>query len=187
MVLLIVLTFPLLLAVGYGLVFVLTGRDRRILLGPAGFFFYLALLEVPLIVVLANYPELPGQVLAWRAWTPIWLAAGLVVGLALWGVQLLVLRRGGELSGAASPVWVGPPGRVGFVLLMVPVACIVLAEELVWRAYLQTLITLPLAAVAFALHHYHFGLRHMVFSWLAGLYNVLAWRHLRRRSAGPEP
>jgi hypothetical protein len=63
---------------------------------------------------------------------------------------------------------------------------------------------LPLSAAAFALHHYHFGLRHVVFSFLAGLvwggtfmlaenlwpsvashlvYNALAWRHMRQSAS----
>ncbi len=207
--LLIVLAFPLVLAVGYGLAFVLSGRDARVLAGPAGFLLYLALLEVPLVVVLAAYPELPGEVLAWRAWAPAWLALGLVVGLALWGAQLVLRRRQPPPRGA-SPVWVGPPGRLGFALLLVPVACIVLAEELVWRAFLlpafgPPLVGLPLSSAAFALHHYHFGLRHVAFAFLAGLawaalflaaggdlwpglashmlYNALAWRYLRNQAA----
>ena len=38
--LVIVLAFPLWLTVGYGLAFVLSGRNRRLLLGPAGFVLY---------------------------------------------------------------------------------------------------------------------------------------------------
>jgi membrane protease YdiL (CAAX protease family) len=203
-----VLSFPLLLAAGYGLAFVLSGRDARVLLGPAGFLLYLALLAVPLTVVLASEPELPAKALAWGPWSPAWLALGLAAGLGLWGLQLVFPGRRPPTDGASSPIWVGPPGRAGFALLLVPVGCIVLAEELVWRAFLQQWIGVPLAALAFALHHYHFGARHILFSFVAGLvwgalflaagnnlwpalashllYNALAWRHLRRR-AGARP
>jgi membrane protease YdiL (CAAX protease family) len=119
-------------------------------------------------------------------------------GLALWGVAVVLPRRA---AADASPVWVGPGGRIGFLLLLVPVACIVLAEELVWRGFLMPKIGLILSSAAFALHHYHFGLRHVSFSFLTGLawgglfwaagdlwpsiashlsYNALAWRHLRQ-------
>jgi len=208
--LLVVLGFPLLLAAGYGLLFMLSGRDSRILTGPAGFLLYLVLLTIPAGVVLWMYPSRASEALVWHVSTTAWLPAAALAGFVLWGVQ----RRGlpGRTPEASSRVWVGPAGRTGFALLLVPVAYIVLAEEVVWRAYLVPELGLPLSAAAFALHHYHFGLRHVVFSLLAGLvwggffilaeslwpaiashfvYNTLAWRHMRwsaseaARAVGP--
>jgi membrane protease YdiL (CAAX protease family) len=201
--LLIVLGFPLLLTVGYGLLFVLSGRDMRVVTGPAGFVLYLVLVTIPAGVVLGTYPGRASKALAWPVSAMAWLSGGALAGLALWGVQRWGLP--GRTPEASERVWVGPPGRIGFVLLLVPVAYIVLAEELVWRAYLLPELGLLLSAAAFALHHYHFGLRHVVFSLLAGLawgglfilagslwpavvshlvYNALAWRHMRRSASG---
>ncbi len=197
--LILVLCFPLLLTAGYGLAYLFSGRNRTFLVGPAGFMLYLALLAVPLSAVALSRPDLPGEVLAATPWSAAWLPAGLAVGLALWGVQLLLLRH--RPVQGDSPVWVGPPGRAGFLLLLIPVGYIVLAEELVWRGYLTQVIGLPLSSAAFALHHYHFGIRHVVFSFVAGLawgglflaagdlwasiashllYDALAWHYLRR-------
>lgn len=197
----IVLCFPFLLSAGYGLAFMLSRGNRDFLLGPAGFLLYVALLTVPLVTVVAARPRLPGRLLAWGDWGAVWLIVGLAVGVALWGVQ--VVFPGRTPVDAASKVWVGPPGSRGFAALMVPVGYIVLAEELVWRGFLLSVIGLPLSSAAFALHHYHFGMRHIVFSFLAGLvwgglfltaenlwpavashlaYNALAWRHLRRQA-----
>jgi membrane protease YdiL (CAAX protease family) len=205
--LVIVLCFPLILTAGYGLAYFLSGRNRRFLLGPAGFVLYLALLAIPLVAVIAHRPALPGEVLTWGDWTAVWLVAGLAAGLVLWGAQFLLQRRGPVED--VSPIWVGPPGWAGFLLLMVPVAYIVVAEELVWRGFLlpalgRPAVGLPLSSLAFALHHYHFGARHVVFSLFAGLvwgvlflasgdlwpavvshlsYDALAWGYLRRRAA----
>lgn len=197
--LLVVLSFPLLLFVGYGLLFVLSGRDQRVMTGPAGFVLFVVLLTIPAGVVLGTYAGRVTEALAWHLSTTVWLPAGALVGLGLWGVQRWGLP--GQTPEASARVWVGPPGRIGFALLLVPVAYIVLAEELVWRAYLMPELGLALSAAAFALHHYHFGLRHVIFSLLAGLvwggifmlaeslwpavashlvYNALAWRHMRR-------
>jgi membrane protease YdiL (CAAX protease family) len=198
----VVLGFPLLLAVGYGLLFVLSGRDLRVVTGPAGFVLYLVLLTIPAGVVLGTYSGRAAEALAWPVSAMAWLTGGALVGLALWGVQRWGLP--GRTPEASDRVWVGPPGRVGFAVLLVPVAYIVLAEELVWRAYLMPELGLVLSAAAFALHHYHFGLRHVVFALLAGLvwgglfalaeslwpavtshlvYNALAWRHMRRSAS----
>jgi membrane protease YdiL (CAAX protease family) len=197
------LCFPLLLPVGYGLLFILTGRDPRVLAGPAGFILYLALLAVPFVAVIVSHPELPAKALAWPGTTPLSLAGGTVLGLVLWWLQLALP---GRTPNAGERVWTGPPGTVGFALLMLPVAYIVFAEEMVWRAFLipalgPPAVGLPLSAAAFALHHYHFGPRHVAFSFLTGLalgglyllaetlwpaivshlmYNALAWRHMRR-------
>jgi membrane protease YdiL (CAAX protease family) len=200
--LLVVLGFPLLLAVGYGLLFLLSGRDLRVVTGPAGFVLYLVLLTIPAGVVLRTYPGRAAEALAWPVSALALLPGGALVGLALWGVQRWGLP--GRTPEASDRVWVGPPGRIGFAVLLVPVAYIVLAEELVWRAYLMPELGLVLSAAAFALHHYHFGLRHVVFSLVAGLvwgglfalaeslwpavashlvYNALAWRHMRRSAS----
>src|SRR5262249_36491767 len=156
----------------------------------------------PLIAVLVASPELPARVLAWDpVWSAVWLVVGLAVGVVLWAGQIALQRRGRVTD--ASPIWVGPPGRLGFGLLLVPVGCIVLAEELVWRGFLVPAIGLPLSSAAFALHHYAFGLRRVAFSFFSGLvwgglfllargdlwpalashllYNALAWWHLRRQ------
>jgi membrane protease YdiL (CAAX protease family) len=200
-VLLIVLAFPLILTAGYGLAFVLSGRDRQMLAGPLGFALYLALLAIPLVAVIVERPELPAEVLVWHTWALAWVVAGLVCGGALWSLQIGVFLR--AASDSTSPVWVGSPGWLGFALLLLPVTAIVAAEEIVWRGYLQGEIGLPLSAAAFALHHYHFGWRHVGFAFLAGLvwgglflaagdlwpaiashlvYNALAWSYLRHRA-----
>lgn len=198
----VVLGFPVLLVFGYGLLFLLSRGNLRVMTGPAGFLLYLVLLTVPAGVVLKTHSTRVSESLAWQAATPAWLPAGALLGLALWGVQRWGLS--GQTPDASTRVWVGPAGRVGFALLLLPVTYGVLAEEAVWRAYLIPELGLPLAAAAFALHHYHFGLRHVVFSFLAGLawgglfhvagslwpavashlvYNALAWAHMRRSAA----
>jgi len=200
--LLVVLSFPLILVVGYGLLIWSSGRDPRVATGPVGFLLYVALLTIPLGVVLGTHSSRASAALAWRLSTVAWLPAGALVGLALWGVQQWGLP--GRTPDASERTWVGPPGLIGFALLLVPVTYIVLAEEVVWRAYLVPELGLPLSAAAFALHHFHFGLRHVVFSFLAGLawgvlfiladnlwpavashlvYNALAWRHMRRSAS----
>jgi membrane protease YdiL (CAAX protease family) len=205
--LIIVLAFPLILAIGYALAFLLTGRDRRVLLGPVGFALYLVLLSFPLTAVLVEMPEMLAKALVWHTWTPAWIVAGIVTGLVLWAFQRFLVRR--DVPTSESPIWVGPPGWSGFALLMLPVAYIVVAEEVVWRAYLMRVIGLLLSSAAFALHHYHFGARHVVFALLAGMvwggllqfvdelwpalashmtYDVLAWAYLRRRASSvPRP
>lgn len=190
----VVLCFPLLLTAGYGLAFHLSGRDVRFVAGRPGFVLYLSLLSVPLVAVLFTRPELPWTV------SLIWLPAGAASGLVLWWLQC---NLPGRTPDASSVVWTGPPGWMGYLLLLVPVAYIVVAEEIVWRGFLLPRVGLVLSSLAFALHHYIFGLRHLVFSFLAGLgfgglyltgslwppiashlvYNALAWRHLRR----PQP
>jgi membrane protease YdiL (CAAX protease family) len=196
-----VLGFPVILTAGYALAFVLSGRDREVLAGPAGFALYLALLSVPFLAVLFARPGLPGEVLGGSACTSWWALAGVACGVALWGVQAALLARRSDSPG--SPIWVGPPGRVGFALMMTAVGYIVFAEEFVWRGWLLGEVGLVLSAGAFALHHYHFGWRHVAFSFAAGLawgglflageglwagfashlvYNGLAWAHLRRRA-----
>jgi membrane protease YdiL (CAAX protease family) len=200
----IVLAFPLILAAGYGFAFVLSGRDQRVLSGPVGFALYLVLLAIPLAAVLVERPELPGEVLGTGAWLPAWMMVGLAGGVALWVLQVAVFLR--TPSDSSSPVWVGPPGWIGFAFLLAPVTGIVVAEELIWRGYLSAEIGLLLSAAAFALHHYHFGWRHIGFAFLAGLswgalfgaaenlwpsiashllYNALAWSYLRRRAGSP--
>jgi membrane protease YdiL (CAAX protease family) len=199
--LLLVLGFPLILLAGYALVFVLSGRNASLLAGPIGFLLYLALLAIPLIALLVARPELPGEVLVWRRWTAGWIMVGAASGMALWGMRWLL--RGQAEETTASPIWLGPAGRLGFAVLMVPVTYLVVAEELVWRGYLLPEIGLLLSAGAFALHHYHFGARHVLFAFFAGLvwgglfvlfhelwpsiashltYNALAWGYLRRRA-----
>jgi len=200
--LVVVLSFPLVLVLAYGLVFVLSGRDQSVLTGPAGFLLYVALLTIPVGVVVGTEADRVWSALAWSASTITWLPAAALVGAVLWIVQ----RRGlpGWTPEASERVWVGPPGRIGFALLMIPVTYIVLAEEAVWRAYLVPELGLPLSAGAFALHHFHFGMRHVVFALVAGLawgglfilaenlwpavashvaYNALAWRHMRRAAS----
>lgn len=204
--LLVVLSFPLILLVGYGILILLCGRDPSVATGPAGFLLYVALLTIPLGMVLATHYFRASAALAWRPSQVAWLPAGVLVGLGLWSVQ----RRGlpGRTPDASERTWVGPRGRIGFALLLLPVSYIVLAEEVVWRAYLAIELGVPISAAAFALHHFHFGLRHVVFSFLAGLvwgslfnlaenlwpavashlvYNALAWRHMRRSASDPVP
>jgi membrane protease YdiL (CAAX protease family) len=200
--LLVVLSFPLLLAIGYALLFVLSGRDLSVMTGPAGFVLYGVLLAVPTGVVLATSASRVFESLVWRAAALPWISAGALVGLGLWGVQQWAMP--GRTPDASARIWVGPRGWIGFAVLLMPVSYGVLAEEVVWRAYLVPELGLPLSAAAFALHHYHFGLRHVVFSFLAGLvwggtfmlvenlwpsvashlvYNALAWRHMRQSAS----
>jgi membrane protease YdiL (CAAX protease family) len=201
----VVLAFPALLAVGYGAASLLCRRRPGWLAGWPGLLLYLALLTVPLAAVLAGSPGLLARGLAPAPASAAWAAAGVAVGLALW-----VARRPGAPVGArpGSPpprVWVGAPGWAGYAALMPAVAYVVVAEELVWRGYLLPRVGPVLAAAAFALHHYHFGARHVVFAFAAGLawealalsegrlyaavashltYDALAWAWLRRRSPG---
>jgi membrane protease YdiL (CAAX protease family) len=206
----IVLAFPLIVLFGYAVAYLLLRRDTKALAGMTGFVLYLALLAIPLVAVLVESPDLPPELFAGRAVTPAWIAAGIAVGLTLWRVQRLTARREAVEPG----IWVGPPGWAGFVLLMAPVTYIVVAEEIVWRGYLTPALSerlgpwlgVPLAALAFGLHHYHFGLRHVVFSFAFGLvlaalflvegrlfaavtahlvYNALAWAWMRKQ-AHPE-
>jgi membrane protease YdiL (CAAX protease family) len=197
--LILVLCFPLLLTAGYGLLYLLSGRNVRLLTGAVGFALYVALLSVPLVAVLTTHLDRVRASLAWGANDALWVALGLAAGLALWPAQRWGLP--GQTPDAGERVWVGPPGAAGFALLMLPVAYVVAAEEVVWRAYLVPELGLVLSSAAFALHHYHFGLRHVAFSFLAGaacgglfvaaaslwpaivahlVYNALAWRHMRR-------
>lgn len=197
--LIVVLAFPLLVSAGYGLLFLLSGRNQHITIGPTGFLLYLLLVTIPLGFVLCTHPGHISSALVWRASTLLWVLPGGLAGIALWGVQMWGLP--GRTPDASERVWVGPAGPIGYTLLLVPVAYIVLTEELVWRAYLIPEIGLLLSAAAFSLHHYYFGLRHVVFSFIAGLiwgaffivsesvwpaavshfaYNALAWRHMRR-------
>lgn len=199
--LLVVLTFPLLLGAGYTVLFLLSGRNVDTLTGPAGFLLYVLLVTIPAAFVLATHPGDLASAAAWRVSTLLWLLPAPLVGIALWGVQRWGLP--GKTPEASERVWVGPAGPGGFALLLIPVGYIVLAEELVWRAYLVGQLGLPLSAAAFALHHYFFGLRHVVFAFIAGLvwgvlfalseslwpgaashfvYNALAWRHMRQSS-----
>lgn len=198
----VVLGFPLLLMVGYGLAYVLAGRNGDVLLGPVGFLLYLLLLSIPTGMVWLTHGSRVSESLVWDSSMRLWVPAGILLGMMLWGVQLWGLP--GRTPEAGERVWVGPPGRVGFALLLVPVAGIVLAEEMVWRAYLIPALGLLASSAAFSLHHYHFGLRHVVFAFLAGLtwgglfllagslwpgvashlvYNALAWRHMRQARA----
>jgi membrane protease YdiL (CAAX protease family) len=195
----VVFSFPLIVFVGYGLLFFLSGRNMRVMTGPAGFLLYLVLLAVPTGFVLATHHSRVADAFTWDVYQLLWLPGGGLLGLVLWCVQLWGLP--GQTPDASERTWVGPEGKTGFALLMVPVAYIVVAEEVVWRAYLIPEVGHLVAAAAFALHHYHFGLRHVVFSFLTGLalgglfflagslwppvaahlvYNVLAWRHMRR-------
>jgi membrane protease YdiL (CAAX protease family) len=196
-----VLGFPLIVMAGYGTVFLLSGGNVRLLTGPWGFGLYLALLSIPFVAALLARPDLFRSSLAWHAWTPAWLVLGGLSAPVLWRAQRLVNEAGADRPGR---VWAGWPGAGGFALLMALVACVVLAEEVVWRAYLLPEIGLVLSSGAFALHHYHFGVRHVAFSFGAGLawgglfvgaenlwpgfvshllYNALAWRHMRRVAA----
>jgi membrane protease YdiL (CAAX protease family) len=195
----VVFSFPLILFAGYGLLFFLSGRNLRVMIGPAGFLLYLVLLAIPTGFVLATHPGRVAEAFSWQKSQFLWVPAGVLLGLVLWCVQLWGLP--GRTPDASERAWVGPEGKLGFPVLMIPVAYIVVAEEVVWRAYLIPEVGHLVAAAAFALHHYHFGLRHVAFSFLTGLalgglfflagnlwpaiaahlvYNVLAWRHMRR-------
>lgn len=193
-----VLGFPVILTLGYGCLFLFSRQNARLLVGPVGFALYPALLSVPLAAVLTTHWDRITEALTFHRDQLIWVPLGLLAGLLLWVVQLRILP--GRTPDASERIWVGPAGRIGFALLMLPVAYIVFAEEVIWRAYLLPELGLALSAGAFAIHHYHFGLRHVVFSFLAGLafgglyrgagelwtpivshfvYNALAWRHMR--------
>jgi membrane protease YdiL (CAAX protease family) len=217
--LLLVLGFPLILLAGYGSLYLLLRRDREVLLGPAGFGLYLGLLTIPLAAVLASESFRVEYFFESGPWTPAWLAVGVLVGLLLAGFQALTLpAQTGE-----ARVWTGPPGWGGFIVLMGSVAYIVVAEEVIWRGYLTMTLAggpltsrfpdglsppvgLVLASAVFALHHYFFGVRHMVFAFAAGIvwgsllfleerlysaitshfvYNVFAWAWMRHQIKMP--
>jgi membrane protease YdiL (CAAX protease family) len=194
-----VLSFPGLVAVGYTAAHLLGLRD---LAGARGLLLYLALLFIPLAAVLAHDPACAAGLLALPA---LWLLAGAAAGPALWWLQLALP---GKTPDASERIYTGPPGPVGFLLVMIPVTLIVVAEEVVWRGFLQTHLTLAPAAAAFAAHHFFFGWRHLVFSFLAGLawgllfwasgslwppivshllYNTLAWDSMRRMAFARNP
>jgi membrane protease YdiL (CAAX protease family) len=195
--LVIVLAFPAILFLGYGTAYALLRRKPEVLTGAWGFVLYLALLTIPVVAVLLDSPRALAERFVVSIWTPAWIAAGVAAGLTLWGVQRLVARREKD----EARVWAGPPGWGGYFLLMLPVGYVVVAEEVVWRGYLTTEIRVLFASAAFALHHYHFGWRHVVFAFAAGLawgalflaedrlysaitshltYNALAWAWMRR-------
>jgi membrane protease YdiL (CAAX protease family) len=204
MVTLIVLAFPAIVFAGYGAAYALLRRRPELLTGAPGFALYCALLTIPLVAVVLDSADRLRERFEFGAFTPAWAALGVAVGLALWGARWLTARR----TAGEARVWVGPPGRAGYALLMLPVAYVVAAEEVVWRGYLTPAVGLPLASAAFALHHYHFGWRHVLFAFGAGLvwgalflledrlyacmashltYNALAWAWLRRRDSQPAP
>jgi membrane protease YdiL (CAAX protease family) len=197
--LLVVIAFPLLLGAGYAVLFVYASGDRTILTGPVGFLLYMLLVTIPTAFVLWTHSSRVYAAVAWRESTLLFVLPAALLGIALWGVQVWGLP--GRTPDASERVWAGPAGPTGFALLLICVTYIVLAEELVWRAFLIPEVGLPLSAVFFSLHHYHFGLRHVVFSCIAGLiwgvlfvmseslwpaagshlvYNILAWHHMRR-------
>lgn len=188
MTLAIVLCFPALVTLGYAAAWLLAGRDPRALVGRAGLLLYASLLAVPLLAVVRTNPDLP-----WHP-APAWALGGVAAGWALWRVQRALARR------EAAPLWAGAAGWTGYARLMALVACLVVAEEVVWRGYLLAEVGLVASSLAFAAHHYFFGPRHVAFTALAGLawgglyllsgslvppvashlvFNVLAWHHLR--------
>jgi len=192
----VVLSFPGLVSAGYLAAHVLA---PRLATGAGGLALYVLLLCVPLAAVMAHDPSCAAGLLADPG---PWLLVGVLSGPALWWLQAALPGKQPDASVAVYP---GPPGAVGFALVMVPVALIVVAEEIVWRGFLQPRLTPGPAALAFALHHLFFGWRHFGFSFLAGLvwgalfavsgslwpgvvshliYNALAWREMRRGGAG---
>src|SRR5687768_7659548 len=117
-----VLPFPFIPMWGYGAAWWLSGRDVRALSGRAGLLLYASLLAIPLLAALLTRPAL-----SWEP-APLWTIGGGLGGWALWQVRRLI----GGLA-TTAPVWVGAPGWVGYLRLMLLVACIVTAEEVVWR------------------------------------------------------
>ncbi len=188
----VVLAFPGIVAAGYIVAHLLDPRPAN---AVRGLLLYIALLCVPLAAVLLHDPGCAAGLLAAP---PLWILAGIASGPALWWLQTALP---GETPDASGSVYTGPPGAGGFALVMLPVAFIVLAEEVIWRGFLQPRLTLLPAAAAFALHHLFFGWRHLAFSFLAGaawgllfwasdslwppaaahvMYNALAWHAMRR-------
>src|SRR5262245_31658858 len=88
--LVLVLSFPLLLMAAYTLLFFLRGRNSELLTGPLGLYFYAALVALLAGVVVASHPNLLARAFAPSAWLPLWIAAGIGVGLLAWGVQHLL-------------------------------------------------------------------------------------------------
>src|SRR5262245_26625191 len=195
----VVFAFPAILGFGYILTAILSPTSAS---GRPGFVLYLVLLSVPLSAALATAGPSLIDALAAPPWP--WLLIALFSFPAL---ALLQLALPGKPVDAGEKTYTGPPDAVGYFSLMPLIAFIVLTEELVWRAFLQPYVTLIPASIAFALHHFHFGWRHILFSFLAGLvwgllfwlsgslwpsvlshllYNALAW-WVMRQAHSPSP
>jgi membrane protease YdiL (CAAX protease family) len=200
----IVLAFPAITFAAFGVASSLLRHRPRALDGPLGWFLYCGLLLIPLAAILLARPDFLAARFAWRAWTPLWVAAGVAVALGLYGGELW---RVGWQEPDEPTIWVGPPGRRGYALMMLLVGYGVVAEEIVWRGYL-TEFGLAFASAAFALIHWHFGAWHLIFTFAAGLlwgslmlfeeglygcvashltYNALVLARMRRRDSHPAP
>jgi membrane protease YdiL (CAAX protease family) len=231
--LVLILGFPLLLAVGFGGVYAVAyglGRGREAL-DRAGIFLYPVFLSVPFGVALAA-AERRGVLLRLGLAPPEFAAlppaAALVVGLAAGAVCGVALFRGEVALARALARWTRGRKRLGKLVegktaalaeappLPAPVLAavtlyIVLAEEFLWRGYLVDFLHVELAlpaaaaiavaAAAFGLNHYYFGLRSVAGKAVAGavwsllvlgtgslvpafaghfVFDLLAWRSVRR-------
>jgi membrane protease YdiL (CAAX protease family) len=164
----IIFAFPAILALGYALTSI---HSPTSVSGRPGFVLYIVFLCLPLSAALATAGPSLTDALAPPPWPWLLLALLSVPALAL--VQLILP---GKPVDGGEKIYTGPPDTIGFFSLMPLIAFIVLAEELIWRAFLQPYVTLIPASIAFALHHFHFGWRHVLFSFLAGLvWGLLFW------------
>ncbi|HYO15217.1 MAG TPA: type II CAAX endopeptidase family protein [Thermoanaerobaculia bacterium] len=192
---LLIVCFPLLLAVGFGSLFaVANGVGRgRLPLDLSSFFLYPVLLAVPFTVALsvigrqglyAGTGLAVPRIAGWGPWASLAasVAAGVLLGWALFSNELLTARllrrltrksRGLQrtLEGGSQDFADQQQGTPFSVLLLVSVF-IVFAEELLWRGYLIHVFTGPFSLsqpVALLLSSAAFGLNHVYF----GLRNIL--------------
>lgn len=192
---LLVVGFPLLLAVGFGSLFAVAntvGRGR-IPLDLTSFFLYPVLLAVPFTAALAvigrqglfaetglAVPRIPG----WGPWESLAasVAAGLLLGWALFANELRTARLLQRLTAKSkrlkrtleggSQDFANQQQGTPFSVLLVFSVFIVFAEELLWRGYLIHVFTEPFSLslpAALLLSSAAFGLNHVYF----GLRNIL--------------
>lgn len=166
--LLLVLGFPLVLAVGYTLVYTAArlwrGREGIRLMNAVAPLLFPVFLAIPVVAVVnsgLNWPDL----LRWPHWqTWATVVAAIPAGALLFFGESALNRRLAAGRGGAGAL----DGMLFLPSLMPLLSMAVVAgEELVWRGYLiaalQTQWAIPLvcavvgAAAAFALHHVHFG------------------------------
>jgi membrane protease YdiL (CAAX protease family) len=194
-----VLSFPLLITLGYAGLLTLAKGNQRILTGPWALLSFLGMLLVPLSVVWLN----ESQHLRF-GFDPGWVLVGLFSGLALW---LVASSLQGQVKSGSS-VWCGRPGWLGYLEILLINLLIVLAEEILWRGYLLRHLGILGAALWFSAHHYFFGWRAIVLAFAAAVlwgsfawwsdeltagaishfvYNALVWRSLREHCLPRQP
>jgi membrane protease YdiL (CAAX protease family) len=194
---LVVLGFPLILGAGFLLAFLACkawfGPDATARLERSGHHLYLGLLLIPLGLVMLHHRAQGGIAALFEPaaahstwWTPVWLAAAVLLGSALFAAELwgtVLLRALPRVRGVtAHPVVEGGTARLTesvaypfrFLIRMI---VIVLIEEIVWRGHLTEFlltqwdlaqpVAIAVGSLAFGLNHAYFGLRTVAFKTLS--------------------